>query len=358
MLSIIDRFILRKFLTTFFFMLGIIMMFSMVFDISDKLSEFISNKAPISDIIFDYYLNFIFFYGNLFSSMIIFISVIWFTSKMAQTSEITALRFSGISIFRYYKPYFLGATFLMIISLIFNHFISPNANKKRIEFEEKYYNQELKVKDYNADYPNNQSVNFSNYSNFEGKIHNFSLIRWNEKKEVVYFLKARYAMNLSGTKNWQLFDYYEKYISFPKGKLKFGSKKDTIFSFGIDEMENRINIAEMLTSSDLKKLISQEKLKGSKNVSLYQIEFHQRTSYPFAAYILTSLGFSVASRKKRGGMGINIAIGLGFVFIYIFTMKLITVASLNLGFPPILAVWTPNVLFGIIAFFFFRFSQK
>ena len=358
MLSIIDRYIIRKFLTTFFFMLGIIMLFAMVFDISEKLSEFISNKAPITAIFLDYYLNFILFYGNMFSSMIIFLSVIWFTAKMAQDTEIIPIWFSGRPLTRFYRPYLIGATVLMLISLVLNHFIVPWANNNRLAFEEKYYRNEISVEDYHADYPGNQSVYFSNYTNSEGQVHDFTIQRWNDSNEVVYFLKARYAKNYPGTNKWQLKDYYEKDILFPEGTLTFGAEKDTVFNFVMEEMAQRQTIAETMTFSELKNLISREKLKGSAAVSSYEIELHQRTSYPFAAYILTIIGVAVSSQKKRGGIGLNIAIGLGFVFIYIFAMKMTTVAAINVGFPTLLAVWIPNILFSIVAYVLYRFAQK
>jgi lipopolysaccharide export system permease protein len=133
---------------------------------------------------------------------------------------------------------------------------------------------------------------------------------------------------------------------------------DTVLSFSIDEMAQRENVAETMTYPELAQLIKREKMKGSSRVPYYEIEMHQRTSYPFATYILTIIGVSVASRKKRGGIGLNIAIGLGFVFVYIFAMKVMAVAALNVGLPAIIAVWTPNLLFGIIAFFLYRTAQK
>ena len=145
MLSILDKYIIRKFLSTFFFMLGIIMLFAMVFDISEKLSEFISNNAPVSAIIFEYYLSFLLFHGNMFSSMIIFISVIWFTAKLAQDTELIPMWFSGKPISRFIRPYMIAATLLMLLSLLLNHFIVPNANKLRLGFEEKYYRDVMMV---------------------------------------------------------------------------------------------------------------------------------------------------------------------------------------------------------------------
>jgi lipopolysaccharide export system permease protein len=339
-------------------MLGIIMLFAMVFDISEKLSEFISNKAPISEILLDYYLNFLLFYGNMFSSMIIFISVIWFTAKLAQDTEIIPMWFSGKPITRFIRPYMIGATILTVMSLILNHFVIPRANKVRLDFEEKYYRDAIQVEDYHADYPGNQTVFFSNYSNSQAGINDLTVQRWNDSNQPVYFLKAKIATNTPGTFEWQLIDYYEKSIAFPEGKIIHGQKKDTIFNFKMVEMAQRENLAESMTFSELKGLIEREKTKGSSLVPFYEIELHQRTSYPFATYILTIIGVSVSSQKKRGGIGLNIAIGLGFVFVYIFAMKMMTVASLNVGFPVLIAVWIPNLLFSIVALFLYRFAQK
>ena len=334
------------------------MLFAMVFDISEKLSDFISNKAPISEILLDYYLNFLLFYGNMFSSMIIFISVIWFTAKLAQDTEIIPMWFSGKPITRFIRPYLIGATILTIISLVLNHFIIPRANKVRLDFEEKYYRDAILVEDYHADYPGNQTVYFSNYSNNAEEINDLTVQKWNDSNQPVYFLKARSAYNKPGTFEWTLKDYYEKKIAFPRGTLIHGQKKDTVFNFKMDEMAQRENLAESMTFSELRALIERERLKGSDLVPFYEIELHQRTSYPFAAYVLTIIGVSVSSQKKRGGIGMNIAIGLGFVFVYIFAMKMMTVASLNVGFPPLIAVWIPNVLFSFVALFLYRFAQK
>ena len=357
-MSILDRYIIKKFLGTFFFMLGIIMLFATVFDVSEKLSEFISNKAPISGIVFEYYLNFILFYGNMFSSMIVFLSVIWFTSKMASNTEIVPILFSGKPVFRLYRPYLLAATFLMIISLIMNHIVVPEANKKRLDFENKYYRNMLVVEDYNAEFPNQQHVYFSHYIENENRANNFILQEYDEHNNIRYFLKARYARNSPNSFQWTFEDYYEKTFSMPKGVLKTGYLKDTILPFQMDEMTQRENIAESMNYFELKKMIVREEQKGSDRVPFYEIELHQRTSYPFATYILTIIGVTVSSRKKRGGIGRNVALGLFFVFVYIFSMKMMTVSAVNLGVNVPLAVWIPNILFTLIALGLFYKSQK
>lgn len=373
MLKILDKYIIKKFLTTFFFMLGVIMILAMVFDLAERLSDFIDNQAPLSAIIFDYYVNFLIFYGNTFSSMIIFISVIWFTAKMAQETEIIPMLNSGRPFIRILRPYMIAATILMLMSLVLNHFVIPRSNFKRLEFEEVYYRNNLVIENYHAEYPGNQFVHFGNYVASANMLNDFQIEQYNDQNELVRFLKARSVTAKPHSNQWHLTDYYER-ITFPPkevvnaigekeleyvpDKLVEGHSKDTVFPFKIHEMAQRDNIAEAMTYTELTNFIEKEKKKGNPNVPNFEIELYQRTSYPFATYVLTLIGVSVSSRKKRGGIGVNIAIGLVFVFVYIFAMKVTTVAAIKVGFPPIAAVWIPNVLFGILAFFMYRVAPK
>jgi lipopolysaccharide export system permease protein len=252
----------------------------------------------------------------------------------------------------------IGATILMILSFVLNHFIVPRSSKVRLAFEEKYYRDVLSVEDYQAEYPGNEMVYFSNYTSSENQIHDLTIQKWNDENEPIYFFRARTVKSIPGTNRWSVKDYYEKNYEFPKGRLVHGSKKDTTFSFTLEEIAQRENVAETMTFSELTRLIDREKVKGSALVPTYQIELHQRTSYPFAAYILTIMGVSVSSRKKRGGIGVNVAVGLAIVFVYIFSMKMLTVASMNVGLPAIISVWIPNIMFAFAAYILYRFSQK
>jgi lipopolysaccharide export system permease protein len=358
MLKKIDKYIIRKFLTTFFFMLGVIMVLATVFDLAEKLSDFINNNATIYEVVFEYYVNFILFYGNMFSSMIIFVSVIWFTAKMAQDTEIIPIWNSGRPFSRFVRPYMIAATFLMVISLVFNHFIIPKSNKKRLAFEEKYYRNSMYVEDYHAEFPGGQVVYFNSYISETNLVEGFVLEQEGKDGRVTYFLRAQQAQNIPGSNVWTLKGYYERFVGDSSDVIHEGLEKDTIFKFNIDEMATRENIAEAMTYFELKDFIKREKLKGSSMVPTYEIELYQRTSYPFATYVLTIIGIAVASKKKRGGVGINIALGLGIIFVYIFAMKVTTVAAINLGFATYIAVWVPNILFGGIAYLLYRKAQK
>lgn len=370
MLKIIDRYIIRKFLSTFFFMLGIIMLLSMVFDISEKLGDFIENQAPVKDIILKYYVNFLLFYGNTFSSLIVFISVIWFTAKMAQDSEIIPILFSGRPFTRMIRPYLIASTFLMLISLILNHFILPRSNKVRLDFEESFYRDYLVVEDYYAEFPGNELIHYSTYIAENNLINDLVIEKYNDNNQLVHFLKARTASYNEQTKKWELVDVFERnveYIDSISDKsdqinsietLSESHQKDTVFQFQVSDVAVRDNVVAAMTYSELTEFIRKEKEKGNSNVPSFEIELYQRTSYPFATYVLTMIGVSVSSRKKRGGIGMNIAIGLMLVFLYIFAMKITTVAAIKVGFPTLIAVWIPNILFSILAFFLYRIAPK
>ncbi len=358
MLTIIDKYIIKKFLSTYFFMLGIIMLLSMVFDISSRLGEFIENKAPIKAIFIDYYLNFLIYYGNTFSSLIVFISVIWFTAKLSQDSEIIPLLYSGRPFLRIVRPYMISATILMILSLFINNYLLPISNKIRFNFEEKYYRSRLLVENYHAEIEPGKYVYFSSYNSDDNLVYNITIEEWTNKNIPHKFIRANSAKNIDNTNKWVLNNYYIRTFGSPNDTLISGKEFTTNFSFTIKDIAMRDETSETMSQSQLKKFIEHEEKKGSTNVPRFKLTLYERISLPFATYVLTLIGIAVSSRKKRGGIGVNIAIGLGFVFIYIFAMKVTNVAALNVGFPPLIAVWIPNILFGILGIYLYKIAPK
>ncbi len=354
MLSILDKYIIKKFLSTYFFMLGIILLLAMVFDIAERMGEFLQNQASLGAILYRYYLNFWIYYGNTYSSLITFMAVIWFTAKMAQDTEIIPILNSGRPFNRFLRPYMISATVIMLLTLIINHFVLPHSNSVRLDFEERYYRDAHHVDDYHGEYPGNRVIYYTSYNSSDNLINNFVLEKWDDKKQIVYFLKARTAQNQPGTNKWTFTDYYEKYYEKSDERIVEGKRKVTKYDFTLDDMAARENVVESLTYGELKKFIKREREKGSKNIPKYEIELYQRTSLPFATYVLTIIGVSVASRKKRGGIGVNIAIGLAFVFVYIFAMKVMSVAAVNVGMPTLVAVWVPNIVFSFFAYLLYR----
>jgi lipopolysaccharide export system permease protein len=358
MFKIIDRYIIKKFLTTYFFMLGIIMFLAVVFDMSSKLSDFIENRAPIYQILTRYYLTFVVHFGNMFSSLIIFVSVIWFTAKMAQDSEIIPIMNSGITFRRLMRPYLMAATFLMVLSLVLNHLVLPRTNKIMLDFENEYYRMGVHVENYTAEFPGNELLSISSYNSEINLANDFILQKRKEDGRPAYFVKARTAENKEGTNRWKLNDYYERIYTDSVEILRNGKLKDTVFGFKIQDIAQRENISETMSFFELKNYIKAEKAKGSAFIPDYEIVLYERTSLPFSTYILTIIGVSVSSRKKRGGVGINIALGFGIIFAYIFAMKVTNVAAMNVGFPAYIAVWIPNLIFGVVAYVLFRLAPK
>lgn len=361
MLKILDRYIIKKFMVTFFFMLGVIMLLAMVFDLSEKLGDFIQKEAPLKAIVFDYYFSFVIYFGNLFSPLITFVSVIWFTAKMAQNTEIIPMINSGRPFSRILRPYMVGATILMLISLAMNHFVLPISNKKRLNFEEEYYRNIRSVSNFYAEYPNNQTVYFDSYRSDYGRAAGFVIEQRDENNRIMSLIRAKDARNPDSTNVWTLKDYFIRYVGYPNDSIivgRPGATIDTVFPFKLKELAQRDNVVMTMGYNRIKDFIELEKKKGSPNIAQYEIEFYQRTSFPFANYVLTLIGMAIASRKKRGGIGVNIAAGLGLAFVYIFAMKVTAVAAENVGFPSIFAVWIPNIIFGILGVFIYRMAPK
>src|SRR5690554_52349 len=362
MLKILDKYIIKKFLVTFFFMLGVIMLLAMVFDLAERAGDFVDKQAPISAIIFDYYVNFVIYFGNLFSPLIVFVAVIWFTAKMAQNSEIIPMINSGRPFRRILRPYMIGATILMLISLMFNHLVLPESNKVRLAFEEDYYRNVRTVSNYFAEYPGNKIVYFESYRADKGRALGFVMENRDKNNNLISILKADQAINYDSTEVWELIDYHIRYIGSPHDELDYpevmGGQLDTIFPFKLSEMAFRETVSQTMGFSELKNFIKAEKEKGTGDIAFYEIELYQRTSFPFATYVLTLIGMAVSSRKTRGGIGVNIAIGLFLAFFYIFAMKVTSVAAENMGFPAIIAVWIPNFIFAIIGLVIYRLAPK
>jgi lipopolysaccharide export system permease protein len=351
----LDRYIIKRFLGTFFFILGLIMLLAVVFDVSERIEDFIKTQPPTSAILFDYYLNFIFFYSNVFSALIIFIAVIFFTSKMAQNSEIIAILSSGVSFPRFLRPYIIAATVLTGLSLYTNHFVLPKANKKMIEFEARYVWNKPTYSNIHREMRPGLFAYIYSYS--DGKVENMWLEKWEDQELKSVFYATRGTTD-SLSNNWKFENYFERVFHENKETIHQGAKKDTLLPFNIKDFGQRMEYAITMTSPELSEYIKEEKDKGNENIIQYEIELHQRTSYPVATYILTIIATCVACRKKRGGLGVNIAIGLLVAVFYIFCMKMTSVAATNAGLSPFISVWIPNVLFGIIAIFFYRWARQ
>ncbi|HAA00366.1 MAG TPA: permease [Flavobacteriales bacterium] len=355
MITRIDRYIMGKFLGTFFFILAILMAIAIVFDFAEKVDDFIEFKVSFWDLLTKYYINFVFHYSNLFSSLIIFISVIFFTSKMAKNNELIAVLCSGMSFNRMLRPFFLAATVLVVLSIFLNHLVLPRANKIRLDFEESIARHSVLLNNVHLEVEPGVIVYFDN--NHYGYLDAFCMEKWEEGSLKSVLTAQRAYYDTLNTK-WSLQFYHIRYVSEYKDSIVRGDKRDTTFNFAPSDLGYRNEFSSSMTTPELLRFIETEKRRGSTKVQLSQIELHQRTSYPAAAYILTLIGVCVAGRKSRGGIGLNIAIGLVLAVTYIFSMRLTSVAATNAGLDASIAVWIPNFMFLLLTFPLYRFAQK
>ena len=372
MLKKLDWYIIKKFLSTFFFSMSVILSIFIVFDIKDKMSTFTTNDIPLREIVFDYYLMFIPYYGNLFSPLFVFISVIFFTSKMAQQSEFIAILSSGTSFNRILRPYIIGASLLALFSLGFNHFILPRAFQIKIGFEDKWIN-----KNYNSDEHNIHKKIGSNrllyLETYDNQINTGYKVTLEDvvKYKQTYFLSAERMVWDSVSKEWIMHEVRERRIICQDRLDTLENEKPIYSQTEWFTPQKRVKIAfspidmwrdeskiETKNFFELREYIMRERMKGSNRIEFYEVESYKRSSFPFATFILTVIGVCVSSKKVRGGVGLQIALGLFLSCIYIMLMYVFTTIATTGFAPPLLAVWTPNMLFTLVALYFYRTAQK
>ncbi|MCW3072425.1 MAG: hypothetical protein JWO44_2315 [Bacteroidetes bacterium] len=360
MLKLIDRYIIGKFLGTFIFSMLLIILIVVVFDISEKIEDFVGKSAPLKAIVVDYYFNFIPYFVNLFSPLFTFIAVIFFTSRMASRTEIVAILSSGISYRRLLFPYMLSATVIAISSLYLNNFVIPHATKKRTSFENKYIRNEYHNMDRNIhkQIAPGSYIYLQNYNTEENTGYKFSIEKFS-KGQLYYKLMAENIKWDSIKKQWSVNDYYIRYINGMNEYIRKGKKMDTLLLFTPDEFGRKDNTIETMDYYELDKYIESERLKGSDNIELILLEKYRRVAFPFATFILTLIGVSIASRKVRGGIGMHIGLGIGISFTFIMFMQITTTfAAGGVGLSPLLAVWIPNIIFSFLAWYLLRVAQK
>jgi lipopolysaccharide export system permease protein len=358
-IKILDWYIIRKFLGTFFFALGLIITIAIVFDISEKIDDFLEREAPFKAIVFDYYLNFIPYFGNLFSPLFIFISVIFFTSRMAGLTEIVAILASGVSFKRLLVPYLVASTILASISLYLNNYVIPHATTKKLAFETKYIKNPYVYKNRHVhrQIAPGQFIYFESFNNIDKIGYQFSYERMEDGKMVYKILADRILWDSLKNK-WTLENYFTRKIDSLNETISTGYKMDTVFAFHPSEFNRRTNFIETMDTPELNRYIAQELQRGSEEVPFYLVEKHRRISLPFSTFILTIMGVSLSSRKVRGGIGLQIGAGILLSFTYIMFMQISQTFATNGNLPAWLAVWIPNIVYSFIAMFLLKKASK
>ena len=355
----IDLYIIRKFLGTFFFTLILLIFIVIVFDISEKIDDFLKHDAPLKAIVFDYYLNFVPYFINLFSYLLTFIAVIFFTSRMASDSEIVAILSSGISFRRLMFPYFISASVLGLLSFFLANFIIPYTNRSMFEFEKHYIKDPKTFTDQNIHKQISPGTfiyleNFNISTNAGWK---FTLEKFRDR-ELVFKLKAERIEWDSVKQHWKISNYFVRKLSGINESITRGALLDTVIPLKPKDFIEDIEEVKTMNYFVLDKHIKEKILRGDPDVVKYKVKKYERLASPFATLILTVIGVSVSSRKVRGGIGFHLGSGLALTFMYILFMQIFTVFATFGDFPPLPAVWIPNIIFGLIAFYLYKIAPK
>lgn len=356
-LTILDRYIIRKFLGTYIFAIILILAITVMFDINEKLDAFI--KAPLKATLFDYFLNFLPYFANQFSPLFTFIAVIFFTSKLAGNSEIIAMLSTGMSFRRLTRPYMISAAIIAAATFVLSAYIIPPANVKRIEFTNTY------VKNKRVDYGSNIMLQaepgviayIARYDNTTKRGDKFSLEKFVDKK-LVSRLTANTVIWDSLERKWVLNNYVIRDFDANREYITHGRSLDTLLRFEPRDFLIAKNDHEKLTNSELSQYISRQKERGVAQIQSFEIELHRRYAMCAAAFILTIIGLSLSSRKVRGGMGVNLGIGLVLAFAYILFMTVTSSFAVKGITSPMVAMWIPNMVFGVVAVILYHKASR
>jgi lipopolysaccharide export system permease protein len=360
--GILDWYIIRQFLGTFFFSLVLIVVIAVIFDFSEKIDDFIEKQAPLKAIIFDYYLNFIPYFATLFAPMFVFISVIFFTSKMAVNSEIIAILNSGMSLRRLLVPYFVSAAFIALCSFLLINYVLPHSNIVKLDFEEKYYRgsefRKINVASVHRQVYPNVYIYMESYNAITQSGRNFSMEKFDDHGRLESKMTANMVRWDTTTNKWGAWWYYIRETDSLGERLTYGRRIDTVLNVGPDDFARSPEFVGTMTHGELVHYIHVLKSQGSDEVKLYLNEQYKRYASPFAFFVLTLIGVSLSSRKIKGGIGMQIGIGLILTFSYILFLQFASQVSLKGDLNPALAMWIPNIIYTFIALIVYRFAPK
>lgn len=351
-LTILDKYILGKFLGTFFFALLLLLTIIIVFDINEKIDSFL--KAPLHATIFEYFVNFVPYFANQFAPLFTFIAVIFFTSKLAGNSEIIAMLSTGMSFRRLLRPYLIGAAVIAIMTFVLSAYIIPPANVKRIAYTNKYVKN--KRKDYGANImlmvAPGEIAYMNSYDNITKTGSRFSLESFDKNKQLTSRLTAQ-SVKWDTLYSWQVRDYVIRDFRDGREFIRSGIRLDTVIPFEPRDFLISANDHETLTTRQLTEYIQRQKNRGVGNIESFEIEYHRRFAMTAAAFILTVIGMALSSRKVKGGMGLNIGVGLVLSFSYILFMTITQTFAKSGLTSPMVAMWIPNLLYLAIAIYLY-----
>ncbi|MFD2585375.1 LptF/LptG family permease [Croceitalea marina] len=360
MLTILDKYILKRYLITFLGMLLLFVPIGIMANLAEKIGKIIDNEAPLSEVIM-FYGNFTLVIGNLLLPIFLFLSIIFFTSKLASNTEIVAILSSGVSYWRFLRPYMIGASLVAILIFFMGMFIVPNASIGYNEFEYKYFKKGRQVQ---------QTTNIFNQLNDQDLIYvssfdpdrqigyNFTYEHFDENEVLDYKISAANIRWVEKDSLYRLTNYRKRKVRDGKELIETKRRLDTIFSFQIDDLTPVSYVADTKNLFELNDFIEEQRKKGASNINSYVLVKYKRWALPVAAFVLTIIAVAVSSVKRRGGMGVNLAFGIGVAFIYIFFDKVFGTLAEQSGFSPLLAVVLPNLIFGIVGLYLLQKAKR
>lgn len=356
----LDRYIIVKFLGTYFFAIALIISIAVVFDINENIDDFINNKAPISAIIFDYYLNFIPYYTNLFSPLFVFIAVIFFTSKLAENSEIIAMFSTGMSFKRLMVPYMISAAIIALVTYVLSTEVIPTGSVTRLKFEQVYKNKKKTdyVRNIQLEVDTGVIAYMERYEDYNKTAYRFSLDKFEDHKLVSHLTARRITYDTTAVHRWIIKDYMIREMKGMRETITHGDRMDSIINMEPQDFLITRGQQETMTSPQLREYIDKQKQRGFANIKVFEVEYYRRIATSFAAFILTVIGLSLSSQKRKGGMGLHLGIGIALSFSYILFQTISSTFAINGNASPNLAVWIPNILYLFIAMYLYRKAPK
>lgn len=359
-MRILDRYIIRSFLGTFFLMVALFCVVAVIFDIAENLERLIENGAPWANVLGAYYVSFCLALGNTLSAFIVFLTILLFTSRLAQRSEIIAVLAGGISFQRLLRPYFMASTILVVGSLFLAHIVLPFTNERKLDFEVEYIHKEFHIAEqhlYREIHPGT-IVYFRSINAGREVGYRFVLEQWDGDRLAEKWTASK-AKWLPEDETWRVSNLRRRTWDVQgKEQLEQMAVLDTALDMRMADFGQRSQAISTLGWDELQGAIEREISKGSGGERLLQLEAHTRTSNAFAIYVMALIGVSVASRRQRGGTGIHLLIGVVVGFIYVFSAKLMSVSATHAGIHPGVAAWTPNVMFGLLGLLLYRQAPK
>ena len=358
----LDRYIISKFIGTYIYSIIMIISISIVFDVNENLAKFTTNHSPLKAIVLDYYANFVPYFANLFSPLFVFIAVIFFTSKLAGNSEIIAMLASGTSFKRLMRPYMISAAIIALLNFYLGAMVIPKGNVVRQNFESRYKNKKKVTSATNVQLQVGKGIiaYIQQYDDVSRTGYGFSLDKFENKKLVSHMTATtiRYDSISDSRYHWTVMNYKIRTLKGLREEITTGATLDTLIMMEPMDLVFSKGQQETFTSPELLQYISKQQERGSQNVVQYEVEFHKRIAMSFASFILTIIGASLSSRKRKGGMGMYLGIGLALSFAYILLQTISSTFAINAGLPAMLAAWIPNILYIFIAYFCYRQSPN